>query len=127
MQTVSPSSSPSILPDPVRRNLEDAVRMRADNFAIVDVRATVAQIRQRFPGDDLPANDLSDFIVRFAGQCGVTVPDSSPFAFVVADSPTQLHQALISIVHEAAPRLQQPQELSRDADLGDKPLCLLQQ
>ena len=64
---------PTMLPEPVRRQLEQSIKARSDAFSIVDIRAMAAEIRARFPAEDIAIPDIAASAIRFAGQCGLAV------------------------------------------------------
>jgi hypothetical protein len=69
---------PATLPEPVRRQVELSIKATGGGLCIVDIRAMAAEIRERFPAEDIALPDIAETAIRFAGQCGIPVELSGP-------------------------------------------------
>ncbi|MFA6965837.1 MULTISPECIES: hypothetical protein [Bosea] len=79
---------PERLPDDMRRDVEATIRSKASESRIVDVHATVEEIRLRHAVPEIRIADMAVIVARLAAQYGCAVelggqcaePDSKPAA-----------------------------------------------
>lgn len=63
----------TVLPEPVRRMVEDTVRVQSHDLGILDAHAVATEIRDRFPDERVPLAMIVDNVIATAGKCGVAV------------------------------------------------------
>lgn len=58
------------LSDPMRRDIEAAVRLRAAQSRVVDVFGVAEEVQQRFVDDNVALEDIAAIVARLATQSG---------------------------------------------------------
>lgn len=58
------------LSDPMRRDIEAAVRLRAAQSRVVDVFGVAEEVQQRFVDDNVALEDIAAVVARLATQSG---------------------------------------------------------
>ena len=58
------------LSDPMRRDIETAVRLKAGQSRVVDVFGVAEEVQRRFIDDNVALEDIAAIVARLASQCG---------------------------------------------------------